>query len=139
MKIKSILLLVILSALATISVSTFANNSSYYPAPFDTVPSYMELNKELVARARSGDTTITPMQMKIIRCSAQTDIKGSYMYTRQLDTTSLNSLLNDPNTQENMIETIALIYTLPVGDTIESKIMRLDLFVEYMFTRCMAQ
>ena len=138
-------LVVIFSLIALLTMqplnTTGATKSEYssYPYPFNEIPKFVHVNKSLLEKFDEDPHSLTPVQFKIVECSIEADQRGLYMHMRQEGLITLNDILTRHNPPDRLVQVIALIYQMPVGSTIESRVNLLNRFVEDMYAACMAR
>lgn len=137
---KTTLLILTLTILATATLNSSAQivPKSHYEEPFHTVPKYSHINAEVIQKAFNDDP-LTPLQEKIVSCSFYADHLGVFMKARQEGLIPLTSWLNHPDTSEEEAKLISLIYTLPMGTNLQTKLYNLRTFVDSVFADCMAK
>ena len=143
MKFRSIALALLLCLIGNINLQAEGLKSpttvNVYPYPFNEVPKFVHVNKELLEKFDDDPHSLTPVQFKIVECSIEADQRGLYMHMRQEGLITLNDILTRHNPPDRLVQVIALIYQMPVGNTVENRVNLLNRFVEDMYTACMAR
>ena len=135
---KTTLRILTLILLATLPLNSSAQIVPEYSEPFHTIPKYSNINAEVIQKAFNNEP-ITPLQEKIVSCSFYTDKLGTFMKARQEGLIPLTSWLNHPDTTEEEAKLISLVYTLPMGTNLQTKLYNLRTFVDSTFADCMAK